>query len=150
MLLQNRLTSCITTFLIWGSIFFISLSYSFHWVFSKYYVRIRQHSGKESASNAGDARDLGLIPGWRSEWQYSPIFLPGKSHGQMSLAVSTVHGVAKSQVWLNAHTQTCVRIHQGFSVSAPPVLEAGWLLLVTVLCIVGCLALPWPLSTQCQ
>ena len=47
---------------------------------------------KESACNAGD---LGSIPGfdswvrkipWRSKWQSTPVFLPGKSHGQRSLA----------------------------------------------------------------
>ena len=43
--------------------------------------------GKESACNAGN---LGLIPGfgkilWRRKWQPSPVFLPGKSHGQRSL-----------------------------------------------------------------
>ena len=43
--------------------------------------------GKESACNAGDP---GLIPGsgrplWRRKWQPSPVFLPGKSHGQRSL-----------------------------------------------------------------
>ena len=51
--------------------------------------------GKESACNAGD---LGLIPGsipWRKAWQRIPVFLPGDSHGQRSLAGYTVHGVAK-------------------------------------------------------
>ena len=46
---------------------------------------------KESACNAGD---LGSIPGsgstrkipWRREWLPIPVFLPGKSHGQRSLA----------------------------------------------------------------
>ena len=47
--------------------------------------------GKESASNEGD---MGLIPGsdpwvrkipWRREWQPTPVFLPGKVHGQRSL-----------------------------------------------------------------
>ena len=43
--------------------------------------------GKESACNAGDP---GSIPGlgrfpWRREWQPTPVFLPGKSHGQKSL-----------------------------------------------------------------
>ena len=33
-------------------------------------------------SNAGDARDLGLTP---VKWQPTPVFLPGKSHGQRSL-----------------------------------------------------------------
>ena len=31
------------------------------------------------------------------KWQPTPIFLPGKYHGQRSLAGYTAHGVAKSQ-----------------------------------------------------
>ena len=31
---------------------------------------------------------------WRRKWQYTPVFLPGKSHG-----LATGHGVAKSQTW---------------------------------------------------
>jgi len=31
-----------------------------------------------------NARHAGLIPG-RKEWQPTPVFLPGKSHGQRSL-----------------------------------------------------------------
>ena len=43
---------------------------------------------KESACNSGD---LGSIPGsgrfsWRRKWQLTPVFLPGKFHGQRSLA----------------------------------------------------------------
>ena len=43
--------------------------------------------GKESAFNEGD---LGWIPWvgkiiWRRKWQYTPVLLPGKSHGQRSL-----------------------------------------------------------------
>ena len=37
---------------------------------------------------------------WRRAWQPTPVFLPGKSHGQRSLAGS-VHGVAKSQTRLS-------------------------------------------------
>ena len=37
---------------------------------------------KNLPSNAGDARDLGLIPG---KWQPTPVFLLGKFHGQRSL-----------------------------------------------------------------
>ena len=37
---------------------------------------------------------VGKIP-WRRKWQPIPVFLPGKSHGQRSLA-DTVHGVAQS------------------------------------------------------
>ena len=34
-------------------------------------------------------------PPWRRKWQPTPVFLPGKSHGQRSLVV-TFHGVAES------------------------------------------------------
>ena len=45
---------------------------------------------RKSACNAADIGDVGLIPGlgkipWRREWQSTPVFLPGKIHGQMSL-----------------------------------------------------------------
>ena len=40
---------------------------------------------------AGDVRDMGLFPEsrsfpWRRKWQPTPVFLPGASHGQRSLA----------------------------------------------------------------
>ena len=49
-------------------------------------------SGKESACNAGDTGVMGLIPGSgrslrRRAWQPTPVFLPGKSHGQRSLPI---------------------------------------------------------------
>ena len=37
---------------------------------------------KNPTDNAGD---MGLIP-WRRKWQHIPVFLPGKSHEQRSLA----------------------------------------------------------------
>ena len=52
---------------------------------------------KEYTCNAGDSEDTGLIlrygkiP-WRKEWQSTPIFLPGKSHGQWSLTVYSPKG----------------------------------------------------------
>ena len=33
---------------------------------------------------------------WRREWQSTPVFLLGESHGQRSLVGYTVHGVSKS------------------------------------------------------
>ena len=57
------------------------------------------HSGKESAANAGDARDKGWPVGHENslEWERQPIpvFLPGKLSGQRSLARATVHEVVK-------------------------------------------------------
>ena len=49
-------------------------------------------SGKESACNAGDTyRRWGFNPWvrkipWKRKWQSIPVFLPGESHGQRSLA----------------------------------------------------------------
>ena len=51
---------------------------------------------KNLPANIGD---VGSIPGsgkfpWRRKWQATPVFLPGKSHGQRNLA-GTIHGLAK-------------------------------------------------------
>ena len=49
---------------------------------------------------------VGKIP-WRRKWQATPLFLPGKSHGQRRLVV---HSVAESWIplkWLNPHTYKC-------------------------------------------
>ena len=51
---------------------------------------------KNPPINGGDTDSipgLGKIP-WRRKWQLTPVFLPGKSHGQMILE-ATVHGVTK-------------------------------------------------------
>ena len=41
--------------------------------------------GKESVFNAGGLGWIGKIP-WRREWLSTPVFLPGESHRQRSLA----------------------------------------------------------------
>ena len=46
---------------------------------------------KNLPANAGDLRDTGSIPAfdkipWRRAWQSTPVFLPGESLGQRSLA----------------------------------------------------------------
>ena len=52
---------------------------------------------------------VGKIPGRRAR-QPSPVFLPGESHGQRSLA--TVHGAAKSQAQQHTpHTHTHTHTH---------------------------------------
>ena len=56
------------------------------------------HSGKESAGCVGDLGSmsgLGRSPG--REWLATPVFLPGKSHGQWRL-VGYSPWVAKSQM----------------------------------------------------
>ena len=47
---------------------------------------------KNPPSSAEDIRDMGSISGlgrspWRRAWQPTPVFLPGESHGERSLAV---------------------------------------------------------------
>ena len=46
---------------------------------------------KNAPANAGDMKDMGLIPGsgWSpggGHWQPTPVFLPAECHGQRSLA----------------------------------------------------------------
>ena len=60
---------------------------------------------KKLPANAGDIRDLGLIPGlgrppWRRSWQSTPIFLPGEAHGQRSLGGLQSKWCWKSQIRL--------------------------------------------------
>jgi len=55
-------------------------------------------NSKESACNVGDQ---GSVPGlgsfpWRREWQPTPIFLPGESHGRRSLADCSPWGCKES------------------------------------------------------
>ena len=54
------------------------------------YLTPENSAGEESACNAGDTRDrfdpwVRKIP-WRRKWQYTPVFLPEKPHGQRRLA----------------------------------------------------------------
>ena len=54
--------------------------------------------GKKSACSAGDLGSipgLGGFPGER-EWQLTPVFLPGESHGQRSLAGYSPWGCKES------------------------------------------------------
>ena len=50
---------------------------------------------------------IGKIP-WRRKWQRTSIFLPGKSHGQRSLARYSPWGHKESETdeWLSTHTHT--------------------------------------------
>ena len=57
---------------------------------------------KNLPARSGDTRDAGSIPGsGRSpgEGNGTPVFLPGKSHGQRSLAV---HGVSESHTTVHS------------------------------------------------
>ena len=74
-----------------------------HLSFTKLYHRASQVVLvlKNLPANAGDVRDMGLIPvlGKSSagrKWHPTPVLLPGKSHGQKGLR-ATVHGTTDSQ-----------------------------------------------------
>ena len=62
---------------------FLANSISFSW--ARQVVRVV----KNSPANAGDAREGGLDPWvrkipWNRKWQPTPVFLPGRFHGQSS------------------------------------------------------------------
>ena len=58
-------------------------------------------SGKEPACLCRRCKRLGLDPWvenipWRGEWQPTPVFVPGESHGQRSLAGYSLWGHKES------------------------------------------------------
>ena len=56
---------------------------------------------KNLPAHAGDARDTGSISGsgrWRRTWQPTPVFLPGKFHGQRSLVGYSPLGCKESDI----------------------------------------------------
>ena len=58
---------------------------------------------KNLPADAGDPRDAGFDPWvgkipWRRKWQPTPVFLPGKSHEQKSLASYSPWGRKESDM----------------------------------------------------
>ena len=65
-------------------------------------------SGQESTCQC---RRLGFDPWvgttpWRRKWQPTPVFLPGKSHGQRNLAGYSPWGRKESDMTEHAHTES--------------------------------------------
>ena len=102
-----------------------ALSVSFYWISSVDCSHLSSLPSqvtlvvKNLPANAGDTRDTSLIPGsGRSSgevngWQPTPVFLPGESHGQRSLAGYSPW-VTKSQTRLKrliSHTDTHTHTH---------------------------------------
>ena len=52
---------------------------------------------------------VGNIP-WRREWQPTPVFWPGESHGQRSLTVQSMGSQRMGQHWVSTHTHTSVLV----------------------------------------
>jgi len=62
-----------------------------------------------------ETRDSGLIPGsgrfpQRRTWQPTPVFLPGESHAQRSLAGCSPWGRKKLDT-IEATEHTCIHVH---------------------------------------
>ena len=72
---------------------------------------------KSLPANAGDIRDVGLIPGlgrfpWRRAWQPTPVFLPGESPRTEEPGKLQSIG-SQSQTWLNDSTYECFLMAAG-------------------------------------
>ena len=70
-------------------------------MWKSYFIITCFYDGSDSKESAWNAGDPGMIKiPWRREWQPTPVFLPGKYHGQRSLAGggggATVHRAAES------------------------------------------------------
>ena len=57
--------------------------------------------GGLAVKNPANAGDEGAIPGsgtspWRKKWLPTPVFLPGKSHGQRSLMICSPRSLKES------------------------------------------------------
>ena len=46
---------------------------------------------------------------WRRKWQHTPVFLPGKSHGQRNLAGYS-QGCTNTQTWLSDYKQQQLKL----------------------------------------
>ena len=72
-------------------------------------------SGKDSTCNEGDA---GSIP-WRGKWQPTPVFLPGKSHGQEPGRLQSMGSQKIGHDWGTEQQQErCISSLPGFPVCA--------------------------------
>ena len=73
----------------------------------------RRPSGKESTCQGRRLKRCRFDPwvskiSWRRKWQPTPVFLPGKSHGQRLLV--TVHRVAESDTTEWAHMSVHIQL----------------------------------------
>ena len=65
---------------------------------------------KNAPANAGFHPRVGKIP-WRRKWQPTPVFLPGKSHGQRGLEGYSPWGCKESDTtwWLNNNCENGIK-----------------------------------------
>ena len=70
---------------------------------------------KNLSANAGDARDMGLVPRLArspgvGKWRPTPVFLPGKSHGERSLVGYSPQDCKESDTTKHTHTHMYTHI----------------------------------------
>ena len=91
----------------------------------KYLGLPRWYSHKESTYQCNGCRFdpwVGNIP-WSRKWPPAPVFLPGKSHGQKSLAGFRLWGCRVGHSWATEHTENTwhiIRISR-IIFSSPPI-----------------------------
>ena len=71
---------------------------------------------KNPPVGAGDGKRTGLVPGlgkfpWSRKWQLTPVFWPGKLHGQGSLGGHSPWSCRVRHNWARAHTHTHTHTH---------------------------------------
>ena len=86
------------------------------WYLSLPKALLTWQSGKESTCQCWRYKRWGFDPWlrripWSRKWLSTPVLLPEKFHGKGAWR-ATVHGVSKSQTWLNTqHTHTRTHTH---------------------------------------
>ena len=73
-------------------------------------IRVGFPSGAVVKNPPANTRDTDLITGserfpWRRKWQPTPVFLPGKFHGQRNLAGYSPWGCKELNTTEHAHTR---------------------------------------------
>ena len=66
-------------------------------------------NGKEFACNAGERAGFDPLVGkisWRREWQSTPVFLPGESHGQSNQEAYNCKESDTAEQLIHTHTHT--------------------------------------------
>ena len=98
---------------------------------------------KTPSASAGDTGNIGFDPwvrmiSWRRAWQPTPVFLPGKSHGQRSLVGYSLWGCKESDM-----TKATSHVYMSIPISQfiPPFLLSWYPYICSLcLCFYSCFA----------
>ena len=70
---------------------------------------------KNLPANAGDIRDTASMIPWRKEWRPTPVFLPGESHSQRSLAGYSPWGPKESDTIERLTVSIIITVNNNYS-----------------------------------